>query len=230
MKITLSFEKTQTKDTSIMVDALRASTTITLALNNFNEIIPCFTPEEAFELKKEINGIIAGERSGKRVEGFDVGNSPKDVENYDTDIETLILTTSNGTRILKDMDSTVLIGSMVNAKAVGYKSVEIAENEIDVVMAGYKGNFALEDFLAAGEILYWVCDRLNNECEISDYAKAAIMASRDYDALKKGFYNCNSGRKLSLLKSKKDIDCCVLKNISENVAIYENNILKLIKD
>ena len=59
MKITLSFEKTQTKDTSIMVDALRASTTITLALNNFNEIIPCFTPEEAFELKKEINGIIA---------------------------------------------------------------------------------------------------------------------------------------------------------------------------
>ena len=52
MKITLSFEKTQTKDTSIMVDALRASTTITLALNNFNKIIPCFTPEEAFELKK----------------------------------------------------------------------------------------------------------------------------------------------------------------------------------
>ena len=219
MKITLSFEKTQTKDTSIMVDALRASTTITLALNNFNEIIPCFTPEEAFELKKEINGIIAGERSGKRVEGFDVGNSPKDVENYDTDIETLILTTSNGTRILKDMNSTVLVGSMVNAKAVGYKSVEIAENEIDVVMAGYKGNFALEDFLAAGEILYWICDRLNNECD-----------SRDYDALKEGFYNCNSGRKLSRLKSKKDIDCCVLKNISENVAIYENNILKLIKD
>ena len=230
MKITLSFEKTQTKDTSIMVDALRASTTITLALNNFNEIIPCFTPEEAFELKKEINGIIAGERSGKRVEGFDIGNSPKDVENYDTDIETLILTTSNGTRILKDMDSTVLVGSMVNAKAVGYKSVEIAENEIDVVMAGYKGNFALEDFLAAGEILYWVCDRLNNECEISDYAKAAIIASRDYDALKEGFYNCNSGRKLSRLKSKKDNEYCVLKNISENVAIYENNILKLIKD
>lgn len=54
MKITLSFEKTQTKDTSIMVDALRASTTITLALNNFNKIIPCFTPEEAFELKKKL--------------------------------------------------------------------------------------------------------------------------------------------------------------------------------
>ena len=230
MKVTLSFEKTQTKDTSIMVDALRASTTITLALNNFDEIIACFTPEEAFKLKKETGGVIAGERGGKRVEGFDIGNSPRDVENYNTDVKTLILTTSNGTRILKNMDSKVLIGSMVNAKAVGYKSVEIAENEIDVVMAGYKGNFALEDFLASGEILYWICDKLNNDCEISDYAKAAILASRDYDSLKKGFYNCNSGKKLTRLKSKRDIDCCVLKNISENVAIYDNNILKLVKD
>ncbi len=174
--------------------------------------------------------MIAGERSGKRVEGFDIGNSPRDVENYKTDIETLILTTSNGTRILKDMESTVLVGSMVNAKAAAYKSVKIAENEIDVVMAGYKGNFALEDFLAAGEILYWICNKLNNNCEISDYAKAAILASRDYNALKEGFYTCNSGKKLTRLKSKKDIDCCVLKNISENVAVYENNILKLIKD
>lgn len=230
MKVTLSFEKTQTKDTSIMVDALRASTTITLALNNFDEIIACFTPEEAFKLKKETGGVIAGERSGKRVEGFDIGNSPRDVENYNTNIKTLILTTSNGTRILKNMNSKVLIGAMVNAKAVGYKSVEIAENEIDVVMAGYKGNFTLEDFLASGEILYWICDKLNNDCEISDYAKAAILASRDYNALKEGFYSCNSGKKLVRLKSIQDIDCCVLKNISENVAIYENNKLKLVKD
>ncbi|WP_299522275.1 2-phosphosulfolactate phosphatase [uncultured Methanobrevibacter sp.] len=230
MKVTLSFEKTQTKDTSIMVDALRASTTITLALNNFNKIIPCFTPEEAFELKNKTGGILAGERNGKRVDGFDIGNSPKDVENYKTDVETLILTTSNGTRILEKMDSTVLVGSMVNAKAVGYKSVEIAKNEIDVVMAGYKGNFALEDFLASGEILYWIYKKLKDKCELSDYAKAAILASRDYDSLKKGFYNCNSGKKLTRLNSKKDIDCCVLKNISSNVAIYEDTILKLIKD
>ena len=108
--------------------------------------------------------------------------------------------------------------------------MKIGENVIDVVMAGYKGNFALEDFLAAGEILYWICNKLNNNSEISDYAKAAILASRDYNALKEGFYTCNSGKKLTRLKSKKDIDCCVLKNISENVAVYENNILKLIKD
>ena len=225
MKVTLSFEKTQTKDTSIMVDALRASTTITLALNNFDKIIPCFTPQEAFKLKEKNNAVIAGERSGIIVEGFDIGNSPREVENFPAQQKTLILTTSNGTRILKDMESKVLIGAMVNAKAVGYKSTKIAENEIDVVMAGYKGNFTLEDFLASGEILYWIYNKLNGKCEISDYAKAAILASRDYNALKEGFYKSNSGIKLARLNSKADIDCCVLKNISKNVGIYKNNYI-----
>ena len=235
MKITLSFEKTTTTDVSIMVDALRASSSIVLGLNNFKEIIPCFTPEEAFKLGEEYNAILAGEREGIKIKGFDIGNSPKDIETYKIPPEkkdTLILTTSNGTRILKDMKSTVLVGSIVNAEAVGKKSVEIAENEIDVVMAGYKGNFALEDFLASGEIIYWIEKELTDnsiEFEISDFAKAAILASRDYENVKKAFYNCNSGRKLKKLNSQDDVTYCVQKNISDNVAIYKNGKLKVFK-
>ena len=235
MKITLSFEKTTTTDVSIMVDALRASSSIVLGLNNFKEIIPCFTPEEAFKLGEEYNAILAGEREGIKIKGFDIGNSPKAIETYKIPPEkkdTLILTTSNGTRILKDMKSTVLVGSIVNAEAVGKKSVEIAENEIDVVMAGYKGNFALEDFLASGEIIYSIEKELTDnsiEFEISDFAKAAILASRDYENVKKAFYSCNSGRKLKKLNSKDDVTYCVQKNISDNVAIYKNGKLKVFK-
>lgn len=235
MKITLSFEKTSTTDVSIMVDALRASSSIVLGLNNFKEIIPCFTPEEAFKLGEEYNAILAGEREGIKIKGFDIGNSPKAIETYKIPPEkkdTLILTTSNGTRILKDMKSTVLVGSIVNAEAVGKKSVEIAENEIDVVMAGYKGNFALEDFLASGEIIYWIEKELADnsiEFEINDFAKAAILASRDYENVKKAFYSCNSGRKLEKLNSKDDVTYCVQKNISDNVAIYKNGKLKVFK-
>jgi len=76
MKVTLSFEESSSGDVSIMVDALRASTTITLALNSFKRIIPCFTPEEAIALKEKTGGMLAGERNGKRLEGFDIGNSP----------------------------------------------------------------------------------------------------------------------------------------------------------
>lgn len=142
MKVTLSFEASTSDDVSIMVDVLRASTTITLALNNFKKIIPCFTPEEAFELKDKYGGIIAGERQGEMIEGFDIGNSPQEVESYRSDEDTLILTTTNGTRILENMNSTVLVGCMANAEAVAKASVEMADNHINVVMAGVRGNFA----------------------------------------------------------------------------------------
>lgn len=229
MKVTLSFETTISEDVSIMVDALRASTTITSAFNNFERVIPCSTPEEAFKLKEEFDGVIAGERNGEKIEGFDVGNSPESVEKYETEKKTLILTTTNGTRILENMNSKVLVGCLVNAKAAGEKSTEIANNHIDVVMAGVKGKFALEDFLSCGEILYWICQNLE-EYEINDLAKAAIIASRDYNSLKAGFYNSQTGMRLAKLGYKKDIAYCCQKNIFDNVAIYENNELKLIKD
>lgn len=226
MKITLSFENTISNDVSIMVDVLRASTTITLALNNFKRIIPCFTPEEAFELKNELGGTLAGERGGKQIEGFDIGNTPIGISNYETDDDTLILTTNNGTRILENMNSTVLVGSLINAKAVSEKSIKIAKNHIDVVMAGVNGEFAIEDFLAAGEILYNICENLD-EYELSEYAKAAILASRDYKSLKEAFMNSRTAKRLIELDYEKDVELCCQKNISENVAIYHNNELTL---
>lgn len=226
MKISLSFEQSTSRDVSIMVDALRASTTITLALNNFKRIIPCFSPEEAFKLKENLGGILAGERGGAKIEGFDIGNSPTALKDYDSAEDTLILTTSNGTRILENMHSKVLVGSMINAKSVALKSIELSDSHIDVVMAGVKGDFAIEDFLASGEILYWICQNIE-DYELSEYAKSAIMASRDYNALKEAFFNSRSAKRLIDLNYKDDVELCMEKNISENVAIYENNELYL---
>ena len=229
MNVSLSFEKTNTCDVSIMVDALRASTTITLALNNFNTIIPCFSLDEAVRLSDKYNSIIAGERKGVKIERFDIGNSPVEVENFQIPYnksKTLILTTTNGTRILKDMNSTVLIGCLLNAKSVAEKAVKLAEKEIDVVMAGFKGEFALEDFLVSGEILYWI--NKFTDCNLTDLAKSDILASRDYNHLKKGIFSSRSGIKLKKIGKINDVKCCVLKNISKNVAIYKYGKLKLL--
>lgn len=226
MKITLSFEESVSEDVSIMVDALRASTTITLALDNFKKIIPCFTPEEALELKQKTSGIVAGERGGKKIEGFDLGNSPVAIAKHEADTDTLILTTSNGTRILEKMNSKVLVGSMINAESVALKSINLAENHIDVVMAGVRGEFAIEDYLASGEILYWICENLE-EYELSEYAKAAILASRNYNAVKEAFINSRSAKRLIELGYEKDVLKCCEKNISNNVALYQNNELTL---
>lgn len=227
MKVTLSFEESSSRDVSIMVDALRASTTITLALDKFERIIPCFTPEEALKLKEKNGGVMAGERGGEQIEGFDVGNSPTEIKNLKTDEKTLILTTSNGTRILENMTSKVLVGSLANAKSAALKGIELASDHIDVVMAGRKGNFALEDFLASGEILYWICENLE-EYELNDYGKAAIIASRDYEKVKEGFFEGDTGKRLSKLGYRKDIECCLEKNVSENVAIYEDHVLRAV--
>ena len=181
MKITLSFEESISDDVPIMVDVLRASTTITAALDKFTQIIPCFTPEDAFKLRDETGGVIAGERKGAKVEGFDIGNSPSSLKEFDCDTETLILTTSNGTRILENMKSTVLIGCLNNAESVAQASLNLATEHIDLVMAGVWGKFAIEDFLAAGEIIYEISKRCE-DCEISEYAKSAVLARGDYEA------------------------------------------------
>ena len=226
MKVTLSFEESSSSDVSIMVDALRASTTITMALNNFKRIIPCFTPEEALDLKENVGGILAGERNGKQIEGFDIGNSPSAIKDFEASEDTLILTTTNGTRILEKMNSKVLVGSMVNAESVGKKSIQLATEHIDVVMAGVKGKFAIEDYLASGEILYWISENLE-ECELSEYAQTAILATRDYELAKEAFLNSRTAKRLTELGYREDIELSVMRNITDNVAIYQDNELTL---
>ena len=166
MKVTLSFEETISNDVSIMVDVLRASTTITEALTEFKEIIPCFTPEEAFKLKSETGGVIAGERKGAKVEGFDIGNSPNALKDFKTDSKTI------------------------------------------------------EDFLASGEIIYQIYKNCS-ECEIDEYAKSAVLASRDYNAVQKAFYESTSGNKLKSLGYEKDIGFSLNKNSTKNVGKYD---------
>ena len=222
----MSFEESSSSDVSIMVDALRASTTITMALNNFKRIIPCFTPEEALDLKENVGGILAGERNGKQIEGFDIGNSPSAIKDFEASEDTLILTTTNGTRILEKMNSNVLVGSMVNAESTGKKSIQLATDHIDVVMAGVKGKFAIEDYLASGEILYWISENLE-ECELSEYAQTAILATRDYELVKEAFLNSRTAKRLTELGYREDIELSVMRNITDNVAIYQDNELTL---
>lgn len=222
----MSFEESSSSDVSIMVDALRASTTITLALNNFKRIIPCFTPEEALDLKEKVGGTLAGERNGKQIEGFDIGNSPSAIKDFKASEDTLILTTTNGTRILEKMNSKVLVGSMVNAESAGKKSIQLATDHIDVVMAGVKGKFAIEDYLAAGEILYWISENLE-ECELSEYAQTAILATRDYELAKEAFLNSRTAKRLTELGYRDDVELSVMRNITDNVAIYQDNELTL---
>ena len=242
MKVSLSFEKGYSKDLSIMVDALRASTTITIALDKFKEIYPVYTPEEAIEIAQKKNAALAGERSGRTIEGFELGNSPGEMKEYDGEKDSLVLTTTNGVRVLENMDAeTILIGSFINAKACAKAACELATEHIELVMGGFERTFAIEDFLAAGEIMYWIQEELGKqnkldiddidyfkeETGITEYALSAILASRNGELVEKNSIKSKSGRRLSYLGYEDDVKLCVQRNISENVGIYKDGKITL---
>lgn len=245
MKVSLSFEKGFSKDLSIMVDALRASTTITVALDKFKEIYPVYTPEQAIEISKEKDAVLAGERTGRTLEGFELGNSPREMREYSGEKNSLVLTTSNGVRALDNMQSNIiLIGSFSNAKACAKAAVELATDHIEVVMGGFRGTFAIEDYLAAGEIIYWIREELDRENKldiddeeyfkeesgITEYALSAILASRDKELVEKVSIKSKSGRRLSYLGYEDDVSFCVKTNTSENVGIYRDGKITLYKN
>ena len=126
--------------------------------------------------------------------------------------------------ILENMGSKVLIGCLNNAEAVADACLKLTQEHVDLVMAGVWGNFAIEDFLAAGEIIYQISKKCN-DCEISEYAKAAILASRDYSAVKKAFYESTSGKRLTELGYLEDVDFSLKINSSQNVGLYEKNAI-----
>ncbi len=152
-------------------------------------IIPTLEIEEALALAPEHQAFLAGERGGATIEGFDVGNSPLEIQELEG--ETLIITTSNGTRILEGIHGRALIGSFINARAVANKALQLATDHVEVVMAGVRGNFAIEDFLGAGEII----SHLKSE-ELDEMAQAACLAIENQEKVDQAVKSSRSAQNL----------------------------------
>ena len=139
----------------IVVDVLRATSTIAQALSSgYRRVLCCAEIEDARRLRGEIEGsLVGGEREAVRIEGFDVGASPR--EFLEPRADTLILSTTNGTRtILRGADrcEVVLLGSLLNLAAIA-EEVRARGEDVAVFCAGFKGAFALDDAYCAGRIV-----------------------------------------------------------------------------
>ena len=139
--------------TLIVVDVLRASTTIISALDaGAKQIHPVLEIEDAFAAAKSIqDAILCGERHGVPQDGFHLGNSPAE---YTPDIvqgQTLVLTTTNGTRALSMLgeSSVVLIGAITNRTAVCTAASGFMA-DITIICAGTTGAVSLDETIAAG--------------------------------------------------------------------------------
>jgi 2-phosphosulfolactate phosphatase len=139
----------------VVVDVLRATSTIAQALaSGYRRVLCCAEIEDARRLRGEIEGsLVGGEREAVRIEGFDVGASPR--EFLEPRADTLILSTTNGTRTIlraAEQCEVVLLGSLLNLNAVAAEASDRGE-DVAVFCAGFKGAFALDDAYCAGRIV-----------------------------------------------------------------------------
>ena len=160
----------------IVVDVMRATSTIAQALaSGYRRVLCCGEIDDARRLRAELGdtAITGGERDAKQIEGFDAGASPR--EFLEPRAETLILSTTNGTRAIVAAAATcgeVVLGSLLNLDAVATHARSRGEDVV-ILCAGFKDAFAIDDAYCAGRIVALL------DAEPSDAAVAAeAIASR----------------------------------------------------
>ena len=182
MRVHVAFtpEETTSASVAVVVDVLRATSTIAQALaSGYRRVLCCAEVDDARALRESLGeGLLGGERGAVKIEGFDVGASPR--EFLEPRAETVILSTTNGTRaILRAAQRTdeVVLGSLLNLDAVA-DAVRVHGEDAVIVCAGVHRSFALDAAYCAGRIVQLL------DGELSDAAIAArVVASAFPSAL-----------------------------------------------
>lgn len=170
----------------VIIDVFRATSTIASVLfNGAKAIIPVDSVAKAIEVSKNIGAIAAGERDGKIADGLQYGNSPLEYPRTFIENKTLVLTTTNGTRLLqmaldKNAD-TIISGSFPNLTAVCDFLVSKKKNVV-LGCAGWKDRFNLEDTLFAGAVIHQIKKEFEIHCDSSLMAES-IYAKHKHNLL-----------------------------------------------
>jgi len=217
-----------TGKTALVIDVLRATSTIITALNNgCQAVFPVTTPEEALELRRRLSGpiLLGGERQGRRIEGFDLGNSPAEYPPEVVAGKKIIFTTTNGTRAIRACTraANLVIASFLNAAAVVEFAAGTGTN-ILVVCAGTRGHFSLDDILCAGLVVDRLLQRLRPaglDPTVDDLGLAAVDLYHLYsNDIRAGVERSLHARRLKQMGFDEDIALCTRVDCHPLVAIY----------
>jgi 2-phosphosulfolactate phosphatase len=199
--------------TGVVIDVIRATSTICQALDSGYERVWCAAEVEDARALSGDGVTLGGERLGVRIEGFDLGNSPR--EYLEPRGTTLAMSTTNGTRAIvtgAERCERVYIASLMNLAAVTERARAHGE-DVAVFCAGVKGAFALDDAYVAGR----VAERL--DCERTDAAEAGVRLAASYASAEDAFRASRSGRDLidhgPVLEE--DIGWCARENVLDVV-------------
>lgn len=213
----------------VIIDVLRATSTIAAALHNgAKEIIPVDSVAECIRIGKQIEAITAGERDGKVAEGLQYGNSPFEYPASFISGKTLVLTTTNGTKLLHmalDRGAhEIITGSFANLDVICNYLVK-KNKPVLLACAAWKDRVNLEDTLFAGAVIEQIKSHFSINCDASQMAAAMYLEARpdlfEFMKLKEASHY----KRLCSFGLEDDIRHCLTANTAPVLPLYSNNKL-----
>ena len=217
--------------TAVVLDVLRATSTIVEALvNGARRVIPVGTVEEAVAKKNELGrdaALLCGERGGRPIPGFDLGNSPLEFTADAVTGRALVMTTTNGTPALLSTTGAgvCLIGALLNVEAVAQRVADHG-NDVLIVCAGREGRFAIEDAVCAGVLVQRIRAVGRAPLRLDDGARAAITLAGRGD-LTRTLQRSAAGRALRRIGRGDDIAFCAQLDRHAVVPVFEQHRIEL---
>ncbi len=213
----------------VIIDVLRATSTIATALyNGARCVIPVDSVTRCMEIGRQIEGITAGERDGQIAEGLEYGNSPFEYPREFIDGKTLVLTTTNGTRLLhmalEKGAQEIITGSFPNLSAVCEHLVSREQNVI-LGCAAWKDRVNIEDMLFAGAVISEIGKNFSINCDSSH------IAARMYESGKKDLFafmkknDASHYHRLMKFGLEKDIRYCLTRDGANVIPEYADGKL-----
>ena len=213
----------------VIIDVFRATSTIATVLHNGAKcIIPVDSVAECIRIGKQIEGITAGERDGKVAEGLSYGNSPFEYPREFISGKTLVLTTTNGTRLLhmaiNKGAKKIITGSFGNLSAVCEYLIQ-QNRSVILGCAAWKDKINMEDTLFAGAVINRIKDHFEVNCDASQIAETMYTDANGnlYDFIKSK--NASHYHRLSSFGLEKDIKYCLTEDVANVLCVYDGGKL-----
>ena len=213
------------KSIVVVIDILRASSSITYGIDNGAEaIIPVAQVDDCLAYADR-GYLLAAERNGEVVEGYDFGNSPFSYTTEKVKGKTIVLTTTNGTKAMhlaQERAHQVVVGSFLNLTSL-CDWLKVQDKDVLLLCAGWKDKFNLEDTLFAGAVV----NTLRKDFVHFDDACVAaedmyLLAKDDLRGyLKKSSHN----HRLEQLNIEEDVKFCLKLDICKAIPVLEGERL-----
>ena len=216
--------------TVVVIDVLRACSTIVTALDHgARAVLPVADMAEAGRIASNLDRSVyrlGGERGGEKIDGYDLGNSPREYTRKAVEGRDVILNTTNGTLALSRAQSAeeLLVGCFLNTQRV-IERIQQAGRDVTLICAGRQNRISLEDTLCAGLLLYRLWDGTEPDVTTDTAHIAFSQYLRDRDDVAQALRRSDNARRLAAMGAEADVQYCMRVDALPLLPRFEDNRL-----